>query len=324
MRLRNLGNTGIKIGSVGLGCMGMSWLYEESARDDERSIRVINESLDLGGNLLDTADLYGAGHNETLLGRAIAGRREDAVVATKFGIVLDDLRARRAHRDNSRAYLRTAVEASLRRLGVDVIDLYYVHRIDPAVPLAETWGAMAELVDEGKVRWLGLSEATVAQAEEAHAIHPVTAVQSELSLWTRDALQGDAAQGGGMVGWCERAGASFVPFAPLGRGFLTGTLHAGQFEESDFRAAHPRFHRAAMEANQRIVDGIREVADRRAVTPAQVAIAWTLAQGERVVPIPGTKNSRYLRENLAAAEVHLTEADLADLEALPMALGSRY
>ncbi|NBM15811.1 aldo/keto reductase [Streptomyces sp. GC420] len=301
--------------------MGMSWLYQESARDDERSIRVVNEALDLGGNLLDTADIYGAGHNETLLGKAVAGRRDEAVVATKFGIVLDDLQHRAAHRDNSPAYLRTAVEASLRRLNIDVIDLYYVHRIDPAVPLAETWGAMAELVEEGKVRWLGLSEATVAQARDAHEIHPVTAVQSELSLWTRDALEGES---GGMVGWCESVGASFIPFAPLGRGFLTGTLHAGQFEDNDFRTANARFHRAAMEANQRIVDVIREVADRRSVTPAQVAIAWTLAQGDRVVPIPGTKNSRYLRENLAAVEVHLTEEDLADLAALPAAVGSRY
>ncbi|MFJ5529204.1 aldo/keto reductase [Streptomyces sp. NPDC093261] len=321
MRLRSLGNTGIKIGSIGLGCMGMSWLYQESSRDDERSVRVINEALDLGGNLLDTADLYGAGHNETLLGRAIAGRREEAVVATKFGIVLEDLQLRAAHRDNSPAYLRKAVEASLRRLNIDVIDLYYVHRIDPAVPLAETWGAMAELVERGTVRWIGLSEATVAQAREAHAIHPVTAVQSELSLWTRDALDDVS---GGMVGWCESVGASFIPFAPLGRGFLSGTLRAGQFEGSDFRAANPRFGRAAMEANQRIVDVIREVADRRSVTPAQVAIAWTLAQGERVVPIPGTKNSRYLRENLAAAEVTLTEEDFADLDTLPAPVGSRY
>ncbi|MCW7946033.1 aldo/keto reductase [Streptomyces hygroscopicus] len=319
--MRSLGNTGIKIGSIGLGCMGMSWLYQESSRDDERSVRVINEALDLGGNLLDTADLYGAGHNETLLGRAIAGRREEAVVATKFGIVLEDLQLRAAHRDNSPAYLRKAAEASLRRLNIDVIDLYYVHRIDPAVPLAETWGAMAELVERGTVRWIGLSEATVAQAREAHAIHPVTAVQSELSLWTRDALDDVS---GGMVGWCESVGASFIPFAPLGRGFLSGTLRAGQFESSDFRAANPRFDRAAMEANQRIVDVIREVADRRSVTPAQVAIAWTLAQGERVVPIPGTKNSRYLRENLAAAEVTLTEEDFADLDTLPAPVGSRY
>ncbi|MFD7442863.1 aldo/keto reductase [Streptomyces sp. NPDC059909] len=321
MRLRKLGNTGLEIGAVGLGCMGMSWLYQESARDDERSVRVINEALDLGVNLLDTADLYGAGHNETLVGRAIAARRDEVVLATKFGIVLDDLDARSAHRDNSPAYMRRAVEASLRRLDVDVIDLYYVHRIDPAVPLAETWGAMAELVAEGKVRFLGLSEATVEQAVEAHGIHPVTAVQSELSLWTRDPLEGPS---GGMVGWCDSVGASFVPFAPLGRGFLTGTLHAGQFEESDFRAGHPRFHRAAMEANQRIVDVIREVADRRSATPAQVAIAWTLAQGERVVPIPGTKNSRYLRENVAAADLVLTEQDLAELGSLPAALGSRY
>ncbi|MDI9886794.1 aldo/keto reductase [Streptomyces sp. HNM0645] len=321
MRLRSLGNTGIKVGAIGLGCMGMSWLYQESSRDDERSVRVINEALDLGGNLLDTADLYGAGHNETLLGKAIAGRREEAVVATKSGIVLEDLSLRAIHRDGSPAHLRKAAEASLRRLNIDVIDLYYLHRIDPAVPLAETWGTMAELVQRGLVRWLGLSEATVAQAREAHAIHPVTAVQSELSLWTRDPLDGGPE---GVVGWCESVGASFVPFAPLGRGFLTGTLRAGQFESSDFRTANPRFCRAAMEANQHIVDVIREVADRRSITPAQVAIAWTLAQGEHVVPIPGTKNSRYLRENLAAVEVRLADEDFADLLALPAPVGSRY
>lgn len=321
MHLRKLGNTGLEIGGVGLGCMGMSWLYEESARDDDRSVRVINEALDLGVTLLDTADLYGAGHNEELLGRAVAGRRDDAVIATKFGIVMDDVETRSAHRDNSPAYLRSAVEASLRRLGVDVIDLYYVHRIDPAVPLAETWGEMAELVAQGKVRYLGLSEPTVEQAAEAHALHPVTAVQSELSLWTRDALEGDQ---DGVLGWCQAVGASFVPFAPLGRGFLTGTLHSSEFEDTDFRAASPRFHRSAMEANQRIVDVIREVADRRSATPAQIALAWALAQGERVVPIPGTKNPRYLRENVAASELLLTDQDMADLTALPAALGSRY
>lgn len=321
MRVRKLGSTGLEVGGVGLGCMGMSWLYQESARDDERSVRVINEALDLGVNLLDTADLYGGGHNETLLGRAIAGRREEVILATKFGIVLDDLEARSAHRDNSPAYLRKAVESSLRRLNVDVIDLYYVHRIDPAVPLAETWGAMADLVAQGKVRFLGLSEPTVEQAREAHGIHPVTAVQSELSLWTRDPLEGGS---GSVLGWCDGVGASFIPFAPLGRGFLTGTLHSRQFEASDFRAGNPRFHRTAMEANQRIVDVIREVADRRSATPAQVAIAWTLAQGDRVIPIPGTKNSRYLRENVAAADLLLTEQDLSDLDSLPNALGSRY
>jgi aryl-alcohol dehydrogenase-like predicted oxidoreductase len=321
MRLRSLGNTGIEIGSIGLGCMGMSWLYQESSRDDERSVRLINEALDLGVSLLDTADIYGAGHNEALVGKAIAGRREEAVVATKFGIVLEDLQLRAAHYDNSPDYLRRAVEASLRRLDIDVIDLYFLHRIDPAVPLAETWGAMAELVERGTVRWIGLSEATVAQAREAHAIHPVTAVQSELSLWTRDASDGVS---GGMLGWCESVGTSFIPFAPLGRGFLAGTLRAGRFENSDFRAANPRFDRAAMEVNQRIVDVIRDVADRRSVTPAQVAIAWTLTQGERVIPIPGTKNSRYLRENLAASEVHLTDEDFADLDMLPAPVGNRY
>ena len=321
MRLRSLGNTGMKVGSIGLGCMGMSWPYQESSRNDAESVRIVNEALDLGGNLLDTADIYGAGHNEELLGKALASRRDEAVVATKFGLVLEDLQLRTVHPENSPAFLRKAVEASLRRLGSDVIDLYYVHRIDPAVPLAQTWGAMAELVEKGTVRWLGLSGATVAQAAEAHAIHPVTAVQSELSLWTRDPLEGDS---GGMVGWCESAGASFVPSAPLGHGFLSGTLRPGQFESNDFRAADPRFDRAAMEANQRIVDVVRGVADRRSVTPAQVAIAWTLAQGERVLPIPGTKNSRYLRENLAAAEIRLTDEDFADLDTLPAPVGNRY
>lgn len=321
MRLRSLGNTGVTIGGIGLGCMGMSRPHQESFRDDERSVRVINEALDLGANLLDTAGVYGAGHNEALLGRAIAGRREEAVVATKSGIAPADLHLRAAHRDIAPAFLRKAVEGSLRRLNTDVIDLYFLHRLDPAVPLAETWGAMAELVERGTVRWIGLSGATVAQAREAHAIHPVTAVQSELSLWTRDALDGPSR---GVVGWCESVGASFVPAAPLGRGFLAGNLRAGQFGKSDVRAADPRFDRAAMEANQRIVDVIRDVADRRSVTPAQVALAWTLAQGERVVPVPGTRNSRYLRENLGAAELRLAEEDLADLDTLPAPVGSRY
>lgn len=320
MRLRSLGNTGTEIGSIGLGCMGMSWLHRTSG-DDERCIRVVNEALDLGGNLLDTTGLHGAGHSEALLGRAIAARRNEAVVATKFGVAPEDLRLRAAHRADSSGNLRRAAEASLRRLDIDVIDLCYVHPVDSGAPLAETWGAMAELVERGMVRWIGLSEATVDQAGEAHAIHPVTAVQSELSLWTRDALDGGS---GGMVGWCESVGASFIPRAPLGLGFLTGTLRVGQFGSRDVRATNPRFGRAAMEANQRIVDVIREVADRRSVTPAQVAIAWTLAQGERVVPIPGTKNPRYLRENLAAAEVRLTAEDFADLDILPAPVGSRY
>ncbi|MEU0085173.1 aldo/keto reductase [Streptomyces sp. NPDC006274] len=319
MRLRSLGNTGTKVGAIGLGCLGMSRPHRESARDDGQSLRIVNEALDLGGNLLDTAGLHGTGHDEALLGKAIAGRREEAVVATKPGIAPDDLCRRAIHRDGSPAHLREAAEASLRRLDIDVIDLYYLHRIDPAVPLAETWGAMAELVQRGMVRWLGLSGATVAQARDAHAIHPVTAVQSELSLWARDALDGAS---DGMVGWCESVGASFIPSAPLGRGFLTGTLRAGGLRSGDLRTSDPRFHRTAMEANLPIVDVIREVADRRSVTPAQVAIAWILAQGEQVVPIPGTSNSRYLRENLAAADVRLTDEDFGDLHRLPAPVGS--
>ncbi|WP_241836148.1 aldo/keto reductase [Streptomyces sp. JS01] len=319
MRLRSLGDTGTKVGAIGLGCLVMSRPHEGTARDDGRSVRVVNEALDLGGNLLDTAGLHDAVHHETLLGKAIAGRREEAVVATTSGVALDGPRPRAVRRDGSPGRLREAAEASLRRLDIDVIDLYHLHRIDPAVPLAETWGALAELVQQGKVRWLGLPGANVAQAREAHAIHPVTAVRSELSLWTRDALDGGP---DGMVGWCESVGASFIASAPLGRGFLTGTLRAGGLRSGDLRTSDPRFHRTAMEANLAIVDVIREVADRRSVTPAQVAIAWILAQGEQVVPIPGTSNPRYLRENLAAAEVRLTDEDFADLRALPVPVGS--
>ncbi|ABD11465.1 putative oxidoreductase, aryl-alcohol dehydrogenase like protein [Frankia casuarinae] len=322
MQVRKLGATGVEVGGIGLGCMGMSWLYKESELDDNRSVEVIREAVDLGVTLLDTADIYGAGHNEELLGRAAVGRREDVVVATKFGIVIEDLAARRSHLDGSPAYLRTAIEASLRRLGTEVIDLYYLHRVDSAVPLADTWGAMAELVAEGKVRFLGLSEVSVAQAVEAHAIHPVTAIQSELSLWTRDPLGPDKASD--VVRWCADNEVSFVPFAPLGRGFLTGTLHVDRFEDSDFRATNPRFRGPAIVTNQRIVDVVREVAERHSATPAQVAIAWTLAHGSQVVPIPGTKNPRYLRENVAATDLVLSGEDLADLDAVPAAVGTRY
>jgi aryl-alcohol dehydrogenase-like predicted oxidoreductase len=319
MHVRKLGNAGIEVGGVGLGCMGMSWLYQESQRDDDRSVEVIREGIDLGVTLLDTADIYGAGHNEALVGKAIRGRRDEVVVATKFGIVIDDLETKAMHRDGSPAYVRSAVEASLSRLGVDAIDLYYLHRVDPSVPLADTWGTMADLVGEGKVRHLGLSEVTATEADEAHRIHPVTAIQSELSLWTRDALGPD-----GTLGWCADFGVSFVPFAPLGRGFLTGTMHSAKFEETDFRSVNPRFQRDALAANQRIVDVVRQVAERRCATPAQIAIAWTMAQGDRVIPIPGTKNPRYLRENVAAAALLLSEEDMSALDAVPAPVGSRY
>jgi aryl-alcohol dehydrogenase-like predicted oxidoreductase len=333
---RKLGQNGPQVSALGLGCMGMSWGYEESARDDPASIAVIHEALDLGVTLLDTADIYGDGHNEELVGRALAGRRDNVVLATKMGFVIEDLASRKMHKDGSPRHVREAAEASLARLHTDVIDLYYLHRVDPEVPLAETWGALSELVAAGKVRQLGLSEVTAAQAAEAHAIHPVAAIQSEMSLWTRDALGVPAvpsagpapvnagAQGDDVVGWCAQHGAAFVPFAPLGRGFLTGALTSSTFEEGDFRGGNPRFAAEAFAANQRIVDAVRAVAERKAVTPAQIAIAWALAQGDHVIPIPGTKKSKYLRENLGAADVRLTAEELAELDSLPAPVGSRY
>ncbi|KAB8162281.1 aldo/keto reductase [Streptomyces sp. 3MP-14] len=321
MSTRLLGSTGLAVGPIGLGCMGMSWGYAESQRDDAASVEVIHRALDAGPILLDTADAYGEGHNETLVGRALAGRRSEAVLATKVGIVVEDLATRRLGRDGSPAHIRAGVDASLRRLGVDVIDLYYLHRVDPTVPLAESWGALAELVTEGKVRHLGLSEVTVEQAEEAHRAHPVAAVQSELSLWTREPLDPTT----GLVGWCARAGAAFVPFAPLGRGFLTGRYSGpGDFERGDFRATNPRFQDAAFAANLRIVEVVETVAARHGATAAQVALAWTLTRGEHVIPIPGTRQLGYLAANLAAAELRLDARDLAELDAAPAATGSRY
>ncbi|WP_028935422.1 aldo/keto reductase [Pseudonocardia spinosispora] len=321
MRQRKLGATDTEVSAVGLGCMGMSWGYAESTRDDTVSISVLRGALDRGVSFVDTSDVYGDGHNEVLVGEGIRGRRSEVVLATKCGLVVDDLASRVMHRDGSPRHLRTAIEASLRRLRVDAVDLYYLHRVDPQVPLEDSWGALAEFVAEGKVARLGLSEVTPEQASLAHRIHPVTAVQSELSLWTRDAL----APGADMVAWCADNGAAFVPYSPLGRGFLTGTVSGpADFEESDFRASSPRFAAGAIEPNLRIVEVARRIANRRHVTPAQVAIAWTLGQGEHVVPIPGTKKESYLAENIAAADIVLTEQDMDELDRAPAAVGARY
>jgi aryl-alcohol dehydrogenase-like predicted oxidoreductase len=309
------------VGAVGLGCMGMSSAYTASERDDRESVALIREAVDLGVTFLDTSDVYGAGHNEQLIGRALDGVRDKVVLGSKVGLVVDPATGDMG-RDGSPEHVREAVEASLRRLDTDVIDLYYLHRVDPEVPLAETWGVMAELVEEGKVGRLGLSEVTVAQAEEAHALHPVAAIQSELSLWTRDPLGASGA--GDVVGWCAANGAAFVPFSPLGRGFLTGTVTKTNFEHDDMRADMPRFQEGVLEQNLRIVDVVRTVAERHGATPAQVAIAWTLAQGEHVIPIPGTKKRRYLHENTVAAGVDLTDGDLAELDAVPPPVGARY
>jgi aryl-alcohol dehydrogenase-like predicted oxidoreductase len=318
-----LGEGGPEVGAIGLGCMGMSWAYAASSRDDNESIATIHAAIDLGVNLIDTADMYGDGHNESLIGRALPGRRDQVTVATKCGLVVDDLETISIHRDGSPEHIRAAVRASLSRLRIDIIDLYYLHRVDDQVPIAESWGAMSELAAAGLVRRIGLSEVTTEQAAEAHAIHPVAAIQSELSLWSRDPLgNGD---GDDLVAWCRQHGAAFVPFSPLGRGFLTGAVDAlTTFEQSDLRTQLPRFTASARAANQRIVDLVREIASRHDATPPQVALAWLLAQGGHVIPIPGTRRRQHLRDNLTAAELVLTGDELVRLDNAPMAVGTRY
>ena len=315
MRTTTLGKNGPEVGRIGLGCMGMSWGYDEAGRDDATSIEVIRRALDLGATLIDTADAYGPYSNEQLVGRALRGRREQAVLATKVGLVPDG--ARQLHRNARPEYIRGAIEGSLARLGVDHVDLYQLHRVDPAVPLAESWGALAELVTAGKVRAIGLSEATLEEIKEAEAIHPVASVQSELSLWTREQLAD-------VIPYTEERGIAFLPFAPLGRGFLTGRLQASQLSGDDMRTKMPRFQGEAFDANQAIVAKVREVAERVGATPGQVALAWTVAQGEYVVPIPGTKRLAYLEENSAAGDLVLPADALAELDAMPAPVGDRY
>ncbi|KAB1653627.1 aldo/keto reductase [Pseudoclavibacter chungangensis] len=315
---------------IGLGCMGMSWAY--TSRADAYSVDgvdVIRAALDRGITLLDTSDAYAAGTNEELVGRAISGRRDEAIIATKGGLVGHVVDGRPTlERDGRPKHLREAVDASLRRLGVDVIDLYYLHRIDPQVPVEESWGTLAEAVRAGKVRAIGLSEVTTEQADTAHGIHPVAAIQSELSLWTRDALgvgtNSDGAAAGDLVGWCAAHEAIFVPFSPLGRGFLTGALDPGTLPDSDFRAHLPRFTGDAARTNLRLVETVREIAERHGATPAQVALAWVLARGPEVIPIPGTTRITRLDENLGATTLELGADDLSILDGLPAAAGSRY
>jgi aryl-alcohol dehydrogenase-like predicted oxidoreductase len=314
---RQLPAAGLEVGAVGLGCMSMSWAYGASERDDARSIDVIRRALDLGVTLLDTADMYGPFTNELLVGRALEGRREAAVLATKCGFVVDDAATYSVSRNGRPEHVRAAVDASLRRLRTDWIDLYQLHRVDEDVPIEETWGAMSELVDAGKVRAIGLSEVTVAELDRAQAVHPVATVQSELSLWTRDALAE-------VLPWCAAHGAGFIPFAPLGRGFLTGTVTPDSFGADDWRARNPRFAVEALEQNRAITDAVAAVAGRVGCTPAQLAIAWTLAQGPHVVPIPGTKRLAYVEENAAAAEVELSRSELDELDALPAPAQPRY
>lgn len=333
---RAIGRGGPQVAPIGLGLMGMSWGYAASTRDDSASIRVIREAIEAGVQLFDTAGLYGDGHNERLLGRAVAGRRDGIVLATKGGLVVDDLAAMRMHRDARPESLRRQVEESLARLGVERIDLYYLHRVDEHVPLEDSWGALAGLVAEGKIARLGLSEVTISQADTAQAIHPVAAIQSELSLWTRDPLGsavekpskpfagGGAAPGGDILEWTRRHGAAFVPFAPLGRGYLTGTLSADGFEAGDIRASNARFTPEAFERNKAITQLVAAIADAHGATPAQVALAWLLALSENIIPIPGTRSGTHLAQNLAAARLRLSDEERSALTALPAPYGARY
>ncbi|WP_427311945.1 aldo/keto reductase [Cupriavidus sp. H39] len=318
--LRQLGETGPSVFPLGLGCMGMSDFY--GAHDDAESIRTIHHALERGINLLDTADIYGPHTNEALVGRAIAGRRGQVVLATKFGLVRDPANPATRGVNGRPDYVRASCEASLKRLGTDHIDLYYLHRVDPAVPVEDTVGAMADLVRAGKVRWLGLSEASAATLERAHRVHPITALQSEYSLWTRDADED------GVLAACARLGIGFVPYSPLGRGFLTGAIRSPEdFDADDFRRTNPRFMGENFARNLALVDKVRALAADKGCTPAQLALAWVLARGPQVVPIPGTRRIANLDDNLGALAVRLDARDLADIDAVfpaGAAAGTRY
>jgi aryl-alcohol dehydrogenase-like predicted oxidoreductase len=315
MRHVSLGK--LDVSRMGLGTMGMSAYYTGAGSNDAESIRTIQRALDLGINFIDTAEVYGPYVNEELVGKALAGRRNEVVLATKFGLI--------SHRngdvprlDSSPENIRTSLEGSLNRLGTDHIDLYYQHRVDPATPIEETIGALSDLVKEGKVRYIGLSEAAPATIRRAHAVHPVTAVQTEYSLWTRD----PEAE---VLPLVRELGIGYVAYSPLGRGFLTGQIRSvDQFGADDFRANNPRFAKGNFEQNLRIVDTVEAVAKETAATPAQVALAWVLAQGQDIVPIPGTKRVSRLEENAAASEIVLTAEHLRRLSAIDAPVGDRY
>jgi len=319
MRRVPLGSQGLEVSVQGLGCMGMSEFYGDT--DETESVATIHRAIELGVTLLDTADIYGPFKNEELVGRAIAGRRDEVEIATKFGIVRDPENPAARGINGRPEYVRACCEASLRRLATDRIDLYYQHRVDPDVPIEETVGAMGELVDAGKVRCLGLSEAAVGTVRRAHAVHPITALQTEYSLWTRDPEQEH-------LPVVRDLGIGFVAYSPLGRGFLTGAIRdAEKLAGNDYRRFSPRFQGDNLSRNLELVERVEEIAAQKDVTPAQLALAWVHAQGDDIVPIPGTKRRTYLEQNAAAADIELTPEDLHELAAAvpPEAVaGDRY
>jgi aryl-alcohol dehydrogenase-like predicted oxidoreductase len=318
VRTRQLGTAGLDVSAMGLGCMGMSAFY--GTRNDAASVETLHRALDLGITLFDTADVYGAGDNEELVGRALSERRDAVVIATKFGNVFGSDGALGTI-DGSPAHVRRACEASLARLGTDRIDLYYQHRVDPTTPIEDTVGAMAGLVDEGKVRFLGLSEASASTLRRAHDVHPIAALQTEYSVWSRDAEDE-------LLATCEELGIGFVAYSPLGRGFLSGRIRAvDALTEGDHRRSFPRFSEENLKGNLPIVDGLREIAEDKGCTPAQLCLAWLLHRSPAIVPIPGTKRRTFLEENVAAIDIELDAADLERIDAVApigAAAGERY